>query len=157
MIEENNLEIDELNQSDEQIILETPAKDDEGEIVPSDNEALIKSYKINQQQQKVLDFSVPPRNIIGGTTATNIAGGLVTGGDGNFQRFSTPPPNFPLNNIQQPLPLSSSSQQTTSTTNSFSYFSQTQSLLYSSPSKQQQQNAAISNSIANTIIDTNTE
>ena len=36
-----------------------------------------------QQQQKVLDFSVPPRNIIGGTTATNIAGGLVTGGDGS--------------------------------------------------------------------------
>nr|CAD2138236.1 unnamed protein product [Meloidogyne enterolobii] len=134
MIEENNLEIDELNQSDEQIILETPAKD-EGEIVPSDNEALIKATKCenneenlenisednksrkrkfeeeeegggedeeeqqqadtttnnnavvfvesNQQQQKVLDFSVPPRNIIGGTTATNIAGGLVTGGDGS--------------------------------------------------------------------------
>uniref|UniRef100_A0A915LK91 Uncharacterized protein n=1 Tax=Meloidogyne javanica TaxID=6303 RepID=A0A915LK91_MELJA len=51
MTEENNLEIDELNQSDEQIILETPAKDEEGEIVPSDNEALIKTTKCENNEE----------------------------------------------------------------------------------------------------------
>lgn len=57
MTEENNLEIDELNQSDEQIILETPAKDEEGEIVPSDNEALIKTTKCENNEENVENIS----------------------------------------------------------------------------------------------------
>uniref|UniRef100_A0A915MKA1 Uncharacterized protein n=1 Tax=Meloidogyne javanica TaxID=6303 RepID=A0A915MKA1_MELJA len=64
MTEENNLEIDELNQSDEQIILETPAKDDEGEIVPSDNEALIKTTKCENNEENQADTTTNDNAVV---------------------------------------------------------------------------------------------